>query len=78
MAYNIPLRNAIYLHIGNLGVLKTCRSGLEVIADILDVTLNGAHETRIMYKANLNFVRFHRYFLDVDKQGNDSQGEHFR
>ncbi len=35
---------------------------MEVVADILTEALNGANKTRIMYRANLNFVRFKKYF----------------
>lgn len=45
------------------------RSRLEVVADILTEALNGANKTRIMYRANLNFLRFHRYFSELlDKE----------
>ena len=45
------------------------RSRLEVIADILAEALNGANKTRIMYRANLNFLRFDRYLSDLlDKE----------
>ena len=41
------------------------RSRLEIVADILTEALNGANKTRIMYRANLNFLRFHRYFSEL-------------
>ena len=45
------------------------RSRLEVIADILAEALNGANKTRIMYRANLNFLRFDRYLSDLLDKG---------
>jgi len=41
------------------------RSRLQIIADILTETLKGAKKTRIVYRANLNFLRFHRYFSEL-------------
>ena len=38
---------------------------MEVIADILVEALNGANKTRVMYKANLNFLRFERYLSEL-------------
>lgn len=37
------------------------RSRLDIIAEILDVAVNEAVKTRIMYKANVNFVQFNEY-----------------
>ena len=39
------------------------------MVDILTEALNGANKTRIMYRANLNFLRFHRYFSDLLDKG---------
>lgn len=41
------------------------RSRSEVIVDILSEALNGANKTRIMYRANLNFVRFNLYLQEL-------------
>lgn len=41
------------------------RSRAEVINDILSEALKGANKTRIMYRANLNFLRFERYFGEL-------------
>ena len=41
------------------------RSRMEVIADILVEALNGANKTRVMYRANLNFLRFERYLSEL-------------
>jgi len=63
------------------------RSRTEVIIDILSEALRGANKTRIMYRANLNFLRFDRYFgrlLDaglvevVDNPGEESGGVVYR
>lgn len=45
------------------------RSRTEVIVDILSEAMRGANKTRIMYRANLNFVRFERYFGDLLAKG---------
>jgi predicted transcriptional regulator len=45
------------------------RSRLKVAADILAEALNGANKTRIMYRANLNFRRFDKYFSELMEKG---------
>lgn len=45
------------------------RSRTEVIVDILSEAMRGANKTRIMYRANLNFVRFERYFGELLAKG---------
>ena len=45
------------------------RSRVEVIIDILTEASFGANKTRIMYRANLNFVRFKRYFSELLDKG---------
>ena len=45
------------------------RSRTEVIIDILSEALKGANKTRIMYRANLNFLRFNKYFGELVSQG---------
>ena len=42
---------------------------MEVVADILTEALNGAKKTRIMYRANLNFLRFKKYFSVLLDEG---------
>jgi len=42
---------------------------MEVISDILAEALNGSNKTRIMYRANLNFLRFDRYFSELLDKG---------
>ena len=37
--------------------------------DILIEALDGANKTRIMYRANLNFLRFNRYLLEMLENG---------
>ena len=49
--------------------MSSRRSRLEVVADILTEALYGANKTRIMYRANLNFLRFHRYFSELLDKG---------
>ncbi len=49
------------------GVVR--RGWAEITADILESTLTPSNKTRIMYKANLNFERFNRYFYDLLRKG---------
>ena len=51
-----------------------------ITVDILEATLTPEKKMRIMYKANLNFERFHRYFGELRRKGfideaNDSVGK---
>ena len=45
------------------------RGRVEIMMDILDQALKGANKTKIMYRANLNFSRFERYFREMSKKG---------
>lgn len=45
------------------------RSRTEIMIDILTEALSGASKTRIMYRANLNFLRFKRYFSELESKG---------
>jgi len=45
------------------------RSRTELIVDILTEALQGANKTNIMYMANLNFLRFNRYFSELIDKG---------
>ncbi|RLI17707.1 DNA-binding protein [Candidatus Bathyarchaeota archaeon] len=45
------------------------RSRIEVIRDILHEARKGANKTRIMYRSNLNFACFNRYFEELIKKG---------
>jgi len=47
----------------------TRRSRTEVVVDILNEALDGANKTRIMYRANLNFLRFNRYLSEMLENG---------
>jgi len=44
---------------------KHRRSRIEVISDILNEALSGANKTRLMYRCNLNFMRFNRYLQEL-------------
>jgi len=55
------------------------RSWTAITIDILQVTVAPSNKMRIMYKSNLNFERFNKYFYDLLKKGfieetNDSNG----
>jgi predicted transcriptional regulator len=41
----------------------------DITRDILMATLTPEKKMRIMYKANLNYVRFNKYFNDFLKKG---------
>ena len=45
------------------------RSRTHVIIDILTEASEGANKTRIMYRANLNFLRFKRYLSELQDKG---------
>ena len=45
------------------------RSRVEVIKDILKEARRGANKTRIMYRSNLNFASFNRYFRELIEKG---------
>jgi predicted transcriptional regulator len=50
-----------------------------ITVDILEMTLNPSNKMRIMYRSNLNFERFNKYFYDLLRRGfieemNDSNG----
>ena len=45
------------------------RSWPEITAEILEATLSPSNKMRIMYKSNLNFERFNRYFHDLLRKG---------
>jgi len=42
---------------------------MQVISDILVEATNGSNKTRIMYRANLNFLRFDRYLSELLEKG---------
>ena len=50
-------------------LLARRRGRVEIMMDILDQALKGANKTKIMYRANLNFSRFERYFRELSKKG---------
>jgi predicted transcriptional regulator len=45
------------------------RSWPSIVVDILEVTATPSNKMRIMYKSNLNFERFTRYFDDMLRKG---------
>jgi len=49
----------------NNGVIKRRRDRLEVINAILDIAVEGAVKTRIMYRTNVNFRQFEDYVADL-------------
>jgi predicted transcriptional regulator len=61
--YNVIGRYISSLYFGGREMRR--RSRTEVIMDVLSEALGGANKTRIMYRANLNFLRFNRYFCEL-------------
>ena len=45
------------------------RSWPEITVSILEVTATPVNKMRIMYRSNLNFQRFNRYFYDLLRKG---------
>lgn len=45
------------------------RSEMKITIDILRESLNPASKTRIMYRANLNFLRFQKYLSKLLENG---------
>lgn len=45
------------------------RSWPEITVEVLEVTLTPSNKMRIMYRSNLNFERFNRYFYDLLRKG---------
>ncbi len=45
------------------------RSWPEITVEILEATLAPSNKMRILYKSNLNFVRFNRYFYVLVRKG---------
>jgi predicted transcriptional regulator len=45
------------------------REWAAITVDILEATLTPQKKTRIMYKANLNYERFNKYFYDFVRKG---------
>ena len=52
-----------------LPLARERRSRMEIVIDILTEALSDVNKTRIMYRANLNFLRFERYFSDLLDKG---------
>ncbi|RLI40635.1 DNA-binding protein [Candidatus Bathyarchaeota archaeon] len=52
-----------------MGESKRRRSRAEVIIDILSEALSGANKTRLMYRCNLNFLKFNRYLKELMDAG---------
>jgi predicted transcriptional regulator len=56
------------------------RGWSEIAIDILEATLTPEKKMRIMYKSNLNYARFNRYFHELLRKGfmeeaNDPEGK---
>jgi len=45
------------------------RGWVAITVEILEATLTPQKKMRIMYRANLNFERFNRYFYDLLRKG---------
>jgi predicted transcriptional regulator len=54
---------------GGRGLEVRKRSWADITVDILEVALVPSNKMRIMYKSNLNFERFNKYFSDLLRKG---------
>lgn len=60
------------------------RSWSDITIDILETTLHPTNKMRVMYRSNLNFQRFNKYFYDlltkgfIEKMGNGNGGSLYR
>ena len=45
------------------------RSPDQIVSKILDICMEGAYKTHIIYKANLNFSKANRYLESMKEQG---------
>ena len=45
------------------------RSWPTITIDILEATLHPSNKMRVMYRSNLNFERFNKYFYDLLRKG---------
>ncbi|MCD6210352.1 MAG: winged helix-turn-helix domain-containing protein [Methanophagales archaeon] len=58
---------------------KKRRGGFEIIVDILNVAMEGAKKTEIVYKANLNFKRASNYLSYLEeRQLIENMGDGYR
>ena len=62
---NILFGHSSVLISGWFAMGRVRRSRMKVIFDILSECLDGANKTRLMYRCNLNFVRFNRYLQEL-------------
>jgi predicted transcriptional regulator len=54
---------------GNRGGKMRRRSWPEITTDILETTITPSNKMRIMYRSNLNFERFNKYFYGLLRKG---------
>jgi predicted transcriptional regulator len=52
------------------------RGWVDISFDILESALTPTTKTRLMYRANLNYVRFNAYFHDFLKKGLLEEAKH--
>ena len=45
------------------------RNEVEIVSDILELCLEGSLKTTVVYKVNLNFQMFDRYFVSLKEKG---------
>ena len=69
-----------FSHISCLGGVKMQkRSRMTITIEIFEATLTPKKKMKLMYKVNLNYLRFNKYLSDLLKKGfveaiNDSEG----
>ena len=49
--------------------MKQRRSSLDIMARILEIAVNGAKKTHIVYGANLNFKLLQKYLEELERAG---------
>ena len=50
-------------------MVRSYRSRWEILMEILQAALNGAKKTHIIYRVNLNHLRFNKYFPGLLAEG---------
>jgi predicted transcriptional regulator len=50
-------------------IMSRRRSEVQILAEILNLSLSGAKFTHLMYKANLSYTSLNRYLMKMKKKG---------
>ena len=67
------VREALYLNFSHFRIVKGVnwmrRNNLDIYADILNISRNGAKKTQIVYKANLSFAIMKKHVKALSDKG---------